>query len=284
MKDEKKEILSLQSIYVGGIDVGSEEHYVSVHPSLSSKPVQTFGCYTADLHSMAKWLKSLGITSVAIESTGMYWYGIYLMLESYDISVCLVNAYHAKQVPGRKSDVQDCQWLRELHSYGLLNSSFQPSIQTRELRAYVRQRLRLVSERNRSILHMQKAMDSMNIKLHEAISEITGKSGIMIIEAILSGERNAERLASLANNRIKKSKAELAKALEGFWQESNLFELSQAYDRYKFLHLQITDCDERIELCLAKQKEVLAAGEVKAVKEKNAVPTKKNENMILNLI
>lgn len=284
MKAEKKEILSLQSIYVGGIDVGSEVHYVSVHPSLSSKPVQTFGCYTADLHSMAKWLKSLGITSVAIESTGMYWYGIYLMLESYDISVCLVNAYHAKQVPGRKSDVQDCQWLRELHSYGLLNSSFQPSIQTRELRAYVRQRLRLVSERNRGILHMQKAMDSMNIKLHEAISEITGKSGIMIIEAILSGERNAERLASLASNRIKKSKAELAKALEGFWQDSNLFELSQAYERYKFLHLQIAACDEKIELCLAKQKEVLAAEDVKAVEEKNVVPTKKNENMILSLI
>jgi hypothetical protein len=206
---------------------------------------------------MAEWLRSLGIKSVAIESTGMYWYGIYLMLESYDISVCLVNAYHAKQVPGRKTDVQDSQWLRELHSYGLLNSSFQPSIETRELRAYVRQRLRLVSERNRSILHMQKSMDSMNIKLHEAISDITGKSGIKIIEAILSGERNPIFLASLASNRIKKTKAELAKALTGFWHNSNLFELSQAYARYKFFHLQIIDCDEKIEDCLLKQQDSL---------------------------
>lgn len=248
-------ILSKINSHAAGIDVGSQKHYVAVSSSLTDKPIRTYGCYTSDLRQLAEWLKSLGITTVAIESTGVYWLGIYLMLEAYDIDVCLVNASHVKNVPGRKTDVQDCQWLQQLHSYGLLRASFQPDLGARQLRDYVRQRQRLVKEQSRNLLQMQKAMDQMNIKLHEVISDISGKSGIAIIQAILKGERDCNKLAKLADRRVKKSQEEIAKALEGFWRPANLFELEQAYQRYTFLGNQVSSCDAKIEQTLAEQQQ-----------------------------
>jgi len=257
MKNQKvnsKSILEQINERAAAIDVGSLKHYVAVNTNLTNQSIRTYGCYTSDLRQLAEWLKSLGIQTVAIESTGVYWLGIYLMLEAYDIEVCLVNASHVKNVPGRKTDVQDCQWLQQLHSYGLLRASFQPDLMSRQLRDYVRQRQRLVKEQSRNLLQMQKAMDQMNIKLHEVISDISGKSGMAIIQAILNGERDRNKLAQLADRRVKKSKEEIAKALEGFWQPANLFELEQAYERYNFLGTQVSGCDEKIEQTLEEQK------------------------------
>lgn len=262
--------------YAAAIDVGSQKHYAAVSPSLSDEVVKTYGCYTADLRKLAEWFTSLGIKTVAIESTGVYWLGIYLMLEAYGIEVCLVNASHVKNVPGRKSDVQDCQWLQQLHSYGLLRASFQPDGMTRQLRDYVRQRQRLVKDQGRSLLQMQKAMDQMNIKLHEVISDISGKSGIAIIEAILAGQRDAEQLANLADRRVKKSKAQIAKALEGFWQPSNLFELEQAYHRYLFFGDQVSSCDQKIEQVLEEQKQKIGKIAIEEDKERMKELEKKN--------
>lgn len=241
--------------YAAGIDVGSKKHYAAVNAALSKEGVRAFGVYTRDLRELAEWLQSLGIKQVAMESTGMYWVGLYLMLEAHGMEVCLVNAQHVKHVPGRKSDVQDCQWLQQLHSYGLLRASFQPDLLTRQLRDYVRQRQRLVKDQSRTLLQMHKAMDGMNIKLHEVLSDIGGKSGQAIVRAILEGQRDGRQLAALADWRVKKSKEEIAKALEGFWHPSCLFELKQAYERYEFITQQIAQCDERIEDSLQEQKQ-----------------------------
>lgn len=289
MKNQKvnsESLLSRINSHAAGIDVGSQKHYVAVNPDLSDKPIRTFGCYTSDLRQLAEWLKSLGITTVAIESTGVYWLGIYLMLEAYDINVCLVNASHVKNVPGRKTDVQDCQWLQQLHSYGLLRASFQPDLAARQLRDYVRQRQRLVKEQSRNLLQMQKAMDQMNIKLHEVISDISGKSGIAIIQAILKGERDSHKLADLADRRVKKSREEIAKALEGFWRPANLFELEQAYQRYVFLGGQISCCDAKIEQTLVEQQEKYGkqVSSSEHLKIKEAAKKKEKENMNRNFV
>ena len=185
-----------------GIDIASQMHYIAVPMDRAEQSVRKFGSFTEDLHEMARWLKSCNIDTVAMESTGVYWVQPFLVLEEYGFDVFLVNARYIKNVSGRKSDVKDCQWIQQLHSYGLLNKSFQPEELIRELRTYVRQRKNLTQNSATQIQLIQKAFDQMNIKLHNVISDITGKSGRLIIDAILRGERDAGILAEFADIRI----------------------------------------------------------------------------------
>lgn len=251
-KNFSNDIFKVMHLNAAGIDIASGMHYVAVPPDRDSENVRKFGSFTSDLHEMASWLKSCRIDTVAMESTGVYWIQPYLVLEEYGFDVYLVNARQIKNVSGRKSDVKDCQWIQQLHTYGLLNKSFQPDELTRELRSYIRQRKNLTQGYTREVLLMQKAFDQMNIKLHNVISDITGKSGMVIIESILQGERDPEKLAGLADGRIKASREDIVKSLHGIWREDNLFELGQAFDLYHVFRSKISQCDARIEQVLKK--------------------------------
>lgn len=235
-----------------GIDIASQMHYVAVPCDRDAQSVRKFGGFTEDLHEMARWLQSCNIDTVAMESTGVYWIQPFLVLEEYGFDVFLVNARHIKNVSGRKSDVKDCQWIQQLHSYGLLNKSFQPDDLIRELRTYVRQRKNLTQGYSTQVQLMQKAFDQMNIKLHNVISDITGKSGMLMIDAILNGERDANILAQLADSRIKAPREDIVKSLQGIWRQDNLFELKQAYEIYLVFRDKIADCDKQIEAVLAQ--------------------------------
>jgi transposase len=230
-----------------GIDIASQMHYVAVPTDRDEQSVRKFGSFTEDLHEMARWLKLCNIDTVAMESTGVYWVQPFLVLEEYGFDVYLVNARHIKHVSGRKSDIKDCQWIQQLHSYGLLNKSFQPEDLMRELRTYVRQRKNLTQGYAMQVQLMQKAFDQMNIKLHNVISDITGKSGLLMIDAILNGERDAQVLSELADRRIKATKEDIVKSLQGIWRQDNLFELKQAYELYLVFRDKIVDCDKQIE-------------------------------------
>jgi transposase len=231
-----------------GIDVGSKEHLVAVPADRDPQPVRTFQAFTPDLHELAAWLKRCGIETVALESTGIYWISLYEVLEQYGFEVRVVNARHVKHVPGRsKTDVLDCQWIQKLHSFGLLNGSFRPEAQIRKLRTYMRLRDNLVVEGTQAIHHMQKALFEMNVQLSNVISDITGESGLRIIEAILAGERDPEQLASLCGVRIKATRQTVAKSLHGNWDEALLFCLKTALETYRFSQNKIQACDQCIE-------------------------------------
>lgn len=233
-----------------GIDIASQMHFVAVSPERDHKPVRKFGTFTSDLHDIAIWLKKCNIDTVAMESTGIYWIQLYLVLEEYGFNVFLVNARHVKNVSGRKSDVLDCQWLLQLHTYGLLNPSFQPETMIRELRSYMRQRKNLTQNYATEVQHMQKAFEQMNIKLHNVLTDITGKSGQNIIKAILAGNRDACQLTELVDNHVKASKEDIIKSLQGNWRDEHLFELKQAYELYLIFKEKINDCDRQIEKVL----------------------------------
>jgi transposase len=230
-----------------GIDIGSEEHWVAVPEDRDDEPVRSFGCFTADLHAMAQWLKACGITTVAMESTGVYWIPCYQILEEHGFRVNLVNARHVKNVPGRKSDVSDCQWIQRLHTFGLLSGSFRPDDQMCVLRSYWRHRENLVRYAAAHIQHMQKALTEMNIQLHRVIADINGVTGMRIIRAIIEGERDREKLALMRAHGVKSTPEEIAKALEGDYREEHLFALKQAVELYDFYHRQIEACDREIE-------------------------------------
>lgn len=251
-KDLGSNVFELLRPNAAGIDIASQMHYVAVPKDRDEEFVRKFGSFTEDLHEMARWLQSCRIDTVAMESTGVYWVQPYLVLEEYGFDVFLVNARHIKNVSGRKSDVKDCQWIQQLHSYGLLNKSFQPEDLMRELRTYVRQRKHLTQGYSTQVQLIQKAFDQMNVKLHNVISDITGKSGLLIIDAILNGERNAEVLAELADVRVKASKEDIVKSLQGIWRQDNLFELKQSYELYQVFRDKISDCDRQIEIVLKK--------------------------------
>jgi transposase len=230
-----------------GIDVGNAEHYVAVPPGRSEPSVQTFGSFTADLHRLAKWLQACRIKTVVMQATGVYWMALYQVLESYGLQVYMVNAKYTRTLPGRKTDVLECQWLQKLHTFGLLNNSFLPPEKIRVLRTYLRQRENLVEAAGACIQQMQKVLTVMNVQLANVISDLSGKTGMAILKAILSGERDPQRLAALADRRIQASRQEIAQSLEGQWQEDLLFVLRQVHDLY-FFHLEsITDCDRHIE-------------------------------------
>ncbi len=209
--------LTIVNPNAGGIDVGNESHFVAVPADRDENPVREFGCWTAALKDMAEWLKSCRINTVAIQATGVYWIPMYDILEQHGIRVVLVNARHTKNVPGRKTDVQECQWLMKLHTYGLMRDSFRLRQDMEYVRTIWRVRDRHVKEAAEAIQHMQKALTKMNIQLANAISDISGVSGQAIIAAILQGERDAYKLAELADYRIKASREEVARSLEGNW-------------------------------------------------------------------
>lgn len=232
-----------------GIDVGAEAHFVAVSPSrdLDGKDVREFGAFTVDLCALADWLTQCGIETVAMESTGVYWIPLFEVLEARGFDVKLVNPRHVKNVPGRKTDVLDCQWLQQLHSYGLLQGAFRPDDQICILRSYMRQRAMLVRYASHHIQHMQKALELMNIKLGHVVSDITGVTGMRIIRTILEGERDPYKLANLRDRRCKNDENTIALALHGHWRQDHLFALQQAVELFDFYRSQMAECDARIE-------------------------------------
>ena len=242
--------LSLINPNAAGIDLGADQHWVCVPEDRDENNVRSFSCFTGDLHAMADWLTRCRVTTVAMESTGIYWLPVFQVLESRGFKVKLVNAHHLKTVPGRKSDVLDCQWIQQLHTYGLLAGSFRPEDQICILRSYLRQRDNLIKSSCVHIQRMQKALTQMNLQLHRVISDITGKTGMSIIKAILQGERNPHNLANLKDGRIKASKSEIAGALTGDYRPELLFILSQELQLYQMYQSQIQALDTQIEECL----------------------------------
>jgi transposase len=238
--------------HAAGIDVGNESHYVAVTPGCDADPVREFGSWPADLAKMATWLKTCGVKHVVMQSTGVYWIALYDVLEEAGFQVCLANARDTKNLPGRKTDVQESQWLLKLHTYGLLRSSFRPTEEIRAVRTIWRLRTRLVQDAARTIQHMQKALTTMNVQLSNAISDLSGVTGLAIIRAILKGERDPYQLAKLRNYRIQAGEEEIARSLEGNWREDVLFELQQALDACDFCQKQIGDCDGQLKKYLAE--------------------------------
>lgn len=230
-----------------GVDIHSEFHFVAVPDDRDEQPVRRFGAFTEDLVKLADWLDACGITSVAMESTGVYWIPLFEYLEKRGFQVVLVDPRKLKSVPGRKSDVQDCQWLQQLHTFGLLSAAFRPDEQTCVLRAYLRQRGLLVEESSRHIQRMQKSLTQMNVKLEKVLSDISGVTGMLIINAILEGQRDPEALAELRDVRCHNDEATIAKALHGEWRDEHLFTLRQAREQYRMCGTLIAECDSRIE-------------------------------------
>ena len=205
--------LSQVNLNAAGIDVGATSHYVAVSADRAEPPVREFEAFTADLYRLADWLAECGVETVVMESTGVYWLPLFGVLEERGFQVMLVDPRRIKNVPGRKTDVLDCQWLQQLHTYGLLSGAFRPDGEVRRLRSYLRQRVMLVQYASHHIQHMQKALTQMNVKLQHVISNITGKTGMDIIAAIVSGERDPRKLAQLRDPRIKADEATIAKSL-----------------------------------------------------------------------
>jgi transposase len=240
---------SLQIVHpdAAGIDVGNESHFVSVPAGRDERPIREFGSWTGDCHKMAEWLKGCRIRTVALQSTGVYWIGLVEILEAAGLEVYLVNAQGTKNLPGRKSDVQESEWLMKLHTYGLLRNSFRPPEEIRELRTLWRQRNRLVEEVGRTVQQMQKALTTMNVQLANVISDISGVTGMQIIRAILQGERDPKALAKMRDQRIQASEEEIAGSLEGHWKAAVLFELQQVVEAYDFYRKQIAACDAEVQ-------------------------------------
>ena len=241
------ESLNVFHVNACGIDIGSASHWVSVPPERDVQAVREFGCYTPDLMAMVAWLQHCQIATVAMESTGVYWIPVFQVLEAHGFEVILVNAHHVKSVPGRKSDVLDCQWLRQLHSYGLLAGSFRPADQICVLRSYIRQRDTLIADAARHVQRMQKALTQMNLHLHQVLSDLTGMSGLKILKAIVGGERDPYKLAALKHERVRKSEAEIAAALSGDYRAEHVFVLAQELALYENYQQQIAACDAQIE-------------------------------------
>lgn len=230
-----------------GIDVGNAEHYVAVPGGRDPEPVRTFGSFTADLHRMAQWLKACGIETVVMQATGVYWVALHQILEDHGFQVNVVNARHTKTLPGRKTDVLECQWLQKLHTFGLLNNSFRPAAEIRVLRTYLRQRESLVAAASKCIQHMQKTLTQMNVQLANVISDISGATGMAILRAIVDGERDPDKLASRKNSLIRASREQIAQSLAGDWREELLFVLEQSLEIYDMYLGKIRKCDQRIE-------------------------------------
>ena len=238
--------------YAAGIDIGSRFHVVAVPPGLTDEPIQTFQSFTTDLQRMADWLVTTGVKTVAMESTGVFWVPVFEILEQHGIEVILANARDAKAVPGRKSDVNDAQWLQRLHSCGLLRGSFRPAGDIAELRAYLRQRERLTDYAAAHIQHMQKALTLMNLQLHHVVSDVTGATGMKIIRAIVSGQRDPSILATLRDVRCKATAETIRAALIGNYQPEHVFVLTQSLALYDFYQARIADCDIQIEAVLLR--------------------------------
>jgi transposase len=258
------EPLQVTNPQAAGIDVHAAEHWVAVppvpapvpaadHPPKLPPHVRRFGTCTADLELLADWLHSCGITTVAMESTGVYWIPLFELLERRGFQVCLVDPRQSKRAPGRpKTDYLDCQWLQRLHSYGLLSASFRPNDEVVVLRSYLRQRQMLIEYTAQHIQHMQKALEQMNVKLTEVVSDVTGVTGMTIIKAIVRGQRDPLELAKYRNDKCKRTEAEIARALYGNWRDEHLFALEQAVELYEFYQRQVRACDLKLSAYLGR--------------------------------
>lgn len=255
----KLDSLKQLNLNAAGLDIGAAEIWACVPEDRSELSVRMFETFTVDLHRLADWLETCHIETVAMESTGVYWIPIYEILEARGFEVYLVNAHHIKNVPGKKTDVLDCQWIQQLHTYGLLTASFRPEAEMVALRAYIRHRDNLIRYRGVHIQHMQKALHLMNIQLTNVITDITGHTGQQIIRAIIAGEHDPVRLAQYRDGRCHSSEAEIAKALTGHYQSEHLFALQQAVELYDFYTHQIQACDAEIERKYAAFKPVVEA-------------------------
>jgi transposase len=245
----KTKVQTIQPVinpHAAGADMGAREIYVALPGALSSEPVRSFPTFTEDLRALVAWLQSFGIKTVAMEATSVYWIPLAELLEEADIEVCLVNPRHVKNVPGRKTDVMDCQWLQYLHSVGLLRGAFRPAAEVRGVRALWRQRDALVRHSSWHIQHMHKALDQMNLQIHHVLADITGQTGTAIVEAILQGEREPAVLARHRDKRVKATEATLVKALSGYYRAEHLFCLKQAFDGHNFLQKQVAELDAEL--------------------------------------
>lgn len=229
-----------------GVDIGADEIFVAVAENRDAEPVRKFGTYTEELHGAADWLKSCGVTSVAMESTGVYWIPFYQILEARGFEVYLVNARHCRNAPGRRTDFQDCQWLQELHEAGLLSPSFRPTQEVCAIRSLLRHRQSLVEMASEHIQHMQKALDQMNVQVHHVLSDITGMTGIRIVDAIVAGERDAKKLAKLRDHRVMASEEEIVKALTGDYRSEHLFVLRQSLEAYRQCQKWIVEIETEV--------------------------------------
>lgn len=247
----KQAALPIVHEHAAGIDIGSRFHVVAVPPDASDGPVQSFQAFTTDLDRMADWLVRVGVTTVAMESTGVYWVPVFETLEDRGIEVILANARDAKSVPGRKTDVNDAQWIQRLHSYGLLRASFRPGREIAALRSYLRLRERHLDYGAAHIQHMQKALTFMNLQLHHVVSDITGVTGMRIVRAIVAGERNPDALAAMRDTRCKSSVETVRSALNGNYQPEHIFALTQALVLYDVYQARVAECDSQIERALA---------------------------------
>src|SRR6266704_6163610 len=280
MRKIQSDDLSLEVVHpdAAGIDIGNESHYVAVPPMRDSQPVRRFGCTTAELKAMAQWLKQCGIRTVAMQSTGVYWIAVYDILEAADLEVYLVNARETKNLPGRKSDVQESQWLMKLHTYGLLRNSFRPPQEIRTMRTYWRQRNDLVRAAGRHIQRIQKALMQMNIQLTNVLSDVSGMTGQAIIQAILAGERDPRKLAAFRDFRVKASQEQIARSLEGRWQEDLLFVLKQEQDGYEFCQQQMAECDRRLAQYLHQREDRSQGATLPEEKRKERLRKKRKGN------
>ena len=257
LKQKNKKANGLSSAPVlepnaAGVDIGATEIYIAVPPDRDAQPVRRFATFTEDLIAAADWLQRCRIETVAMESTGVYWIPLFQILEARGLKVCLVNARHVKNVPGRKTDVSDCQWLQYLHAVGLLRASFRPEQQICVVRSLMRYRESLVQMAAVHLQHMQKALDQMNLQLHHVISDLSGTTGMAILDAILAGERDPIKLANLRDWRIRASEATIVKSLVGDYRREHLFTLRQSLIAYRHYQKQMADTDVEIEQMLVE--------------------------------
>jgi transposase len=245
-----------------GIDVHSDQYGLAVPPDRDAEPIRIFGAFTCDLEAIADWLGRCHVTTVVMESTGVYWIPLFELLERRGLRVLLIDPRQAQRASGRpKTDRYDCQWLQRLHAYGLLAGAFRPDDQVCVLRSFLRQRQMLITYAGQHIQHMQKALEQMNVKLAEVVSDITGKTGMQILKAIVGGQRDPHRLAQFRDRHCKHDEATIAKALQGNWREDHRFELQQAIELYEFYHAKLAACDRQLETHLgtfADQRDGLA--------------------------
>jgi transposase len=248
MKKANKTVEQMGVVHpnAAGLDIGAREIWACVPPDRKGDTVRPFGTFTPDLHQMAEWLEQHGVDTVAMESTGVYWIPAYEILEARGFKVYLVNARHIKNVPGRKSDYADCQWIQKLHTLGLLSGSFRPDGEMCQLRSYLRHRAQLIQHRAPHILHIQKALQQMNLQLHHVLSDVMGATGLKILRAIVAGERDAMVLVQWRDPQCKASDETLIKALTGDWKEEQLFILNQALELYDFYTAQLIACDVQL--------------------------------------
>jgi len=268
--------------HAAGIDVGNSAHYVAVRPDRDPEPVRRFECFTADLHRLADWLQSCGVKTVALQSTGVYWIPLYDILEERGFEVYLVNARHTKNLPGRKSDVQESQWLLKLHTYGLLNHSFRPTSEIRVLRTYWRQRAEHVQGAATCIRRMQKALTQMNLQLANVISDLSGLTGQKIVRAIVAGQRDPYKLAELRDPRIQASPEDIAKSLEGNWRPELVFVLTQEVDMYDTYQQRIAECDQQLQKHLTRFADTVPPQAKEETKKKKGKPSKNTPSFPLS--